>query len=105
MTWNYRIVKRLDGSFAVHEVYYNEDKEAWGMTEEPVLRFVAFPNEDKDLHENENDIKKVLDMIHKDVHRAPVFEEPHVWASDDCDDEGDEDLVELDELLDKENKE
>ena len=86
MTWNYRIVKRLDGSFAVHEVYYNKDGEECMMTEDPILTFVAISNhEDEVLNEDENDVKKVIDMIHKDIHRAPVFEEPEVWAIDDYD--------------------
>ncbi len=43
MTWNYRLVKKsLPDSehehftYGIHEVYYNEDGTAWGVTEDPV---------------------------------------------------------------------
>jgi hypothetical protein len=33
--WNYRIVKKPNGNYAVHEVYYKGDDKIYGMTEEP----------------------------------------------------------------------
>ncbi len=43
MSWNYRLVKRAvghpgDGFFAygIHEAYYNDDGEVWGLTCDPV---------------------------------------------------------------------
>ncbi len=41
MTWNYRLVKRpVDGgphfTYAIHEAYYNDDGEIWGLTTEPI---------------------------------------------------------------------
>ena len=34
MTWNYRIVRYKDGSgFGLHEIYYDKDGKAYGMTE------------------------------------------------------------------------
>ena len=45
MSWNYRIVKYhnpepMQATHGLHEVYYDEDDVAWGMTESPA-RFEA----------------------------------------------------------------
>ena len=41
MTWNYRLVKKIipdseHFTYGIHEVYYNDDGTAWGVTEDPV---------------------------------------------------------------------
>lgn len=42
MSWNYRIVSQPDPSvegglyFAIHEVFYDDEGRAWGVTQEPV---------------------------------------------------------------------
>ena len=47
MTWNYRLVKRPVGTptslgggqhyiYGIHEAYYNEDGEVWGITQTPI---------------------------------------------------------------------
>ena len=35
MTWNHRVLRYEDGTFGIHEVYYNDDGEPWGFTESP----------------------------------------------------------------------
>ena len=65
MSWNYRIVKRLDGTYALHEVYYDENGKPWSMTENPTI-FVA------DNDEGPADIREALEMAMK----RDVFIEP-----------------------------
>lgn len=39
MTWSYRAIKKqyLDEEYyEIHEVYYNQDGDIWGMTENPI---------------------------------------------------------------------
>ena len=33
--WNYRVILK-DGQYAIHEVFYNDQGEAWTCTEDPV---------------------------------------------------------------------
>ena len=69
MSWNYRIVKRLDGSFGLHEVYYDAKGRPNGMTEEPA-GFVA------DKHEGPVPIQEALLMARVDARKREVFVEP-----------------------------
>jgi len=96
----------LKTSFSIqNEIQKRCEKEAWAMSTDPVVSFVAFPNEDPDLNENENDLRNVVKMIYKDVmnKKAPVFEEPQKgdWAEqnkityDDLDEDEKELLDEL----------
>lgn len=42
MSWNYRVVKKVkDGSefYGIHEVFYDENKNIWTLTEDPVRPF------------------------------------------------------------------
>jgi hypothetical protein len=39
MTWNFRIIKHVDDTFHVHEVYYDEDGKPDGVTESPSAPF------------------------------------------------------------------
>ena len=50
MTWNYRLVKKSvpdseHFTYGIHEVYYNEDGLAWGVTEDPVNMSAEHLNE------------------------------------------------------------
>lgn len=101
MSWNYRIVKRQDGLYGLHEVYYNKAGEAWAMTENPKITYMAEPDDDPDLHEGPEDILETLKMMlhdaEKDCGERGVFMEPAEggWAPTDRD--------EIDDLLDGES--
>ena len=69
MTWNYRIVHRLDGSFGLHEVYYDAEGRPNGMTENPA-GFVA------DRHEGSVAIQEALLTASVDARKRGVFVEP-----------------------------
>ena len=45
MSWNYRIVKHPDGTYGIHEAYYNDDGEIWALTEKPATGFWDDPEE------------------------------------------------------------
>lgn len=66
-TWNYRLVKRLDGFWAVHEVYYDEDGRAQAMTVEPA----------DFTYETKGDVRRALEMAIDDCwNRLPFIEPP-----------------------------
>jgi hypothetical protein len=70
MSWNYRIVQYVNGDgYGLHEVYYDEDGEAWCMTQEPAS-FVA------GLDEGPKGIRQGLLMARVDAIKRPVFVEP-----------------------------
>ncbi len=69
--WNYRMVHMRDGSYSVHEVYYNDAGEATSMTRKPVSLYGESPQ----------GIKGDLLIINTDIRRRPIFEEPEIWAS------------------------
>ena len=75
MSWNYRMVKRLDGTLAVHEVYYNKAGRECSMTAEPVSLYGDSPEE----------IVGDLIRIKADVRLRPLFVEPDKdgWAKPD----------------------
>jgi hypothetical protein len=73
MTWNYRIVKYLDGSgYGLHEVHYDKRGEPWGMTDEPCC-FVS------DTEEGAAGIWAALATARNDAQQRGVLEEPEVW--------------------------
>ena len=74
--WNYRLVQRQDGFFAVHEVYYNKRGEAWAMTSEAV---------DIGPFDDKQEVMGMLMMVNADVRRRPIFVEPAKgeWAKPD----------------------
>lgn len=75
--WNYRLVKHKDGdTYGLHEVYYNDDGDACGMTERPL--FVV--DGDHGDHDAYKDMMKIINMIYDDVRRLGVFREPEEWA-------------------------
>ena len=67
MTWNYRIVRHPQGWLALHEVYYGEDGQPNGYTENPAS-FGA--NED----EGPAGIIAALEMALRDARERPVFD-------------------------------
>jgi len=72
MSWNYRLVKRLDGTYGCHEVYYrgDDDGEAWAMSEEA----------DRFIGDTADEVTDALRNAHRDCITHPVFVEPETWA-------------------------
>jgi hypothetical protein len=72
MSWNYRIVKyKNEDAYGLHEVFYNEAGDAWGMTDKPV-GFVG---------ETPEELKSTIVKMALSAFDRPVFIEPEVWAS------------------------
>jgi hypothetical protein len=71
MTWNYRIVRRHDGSFGLHEVYYDDTGKPHSMTADPV-GFAA------DADEGEQGIIASLEMALRDARNRPVLDEQEI---------------------------
>ena len=70
MTWNYRIVKYLNGDgFGLHEVYYDDGKVS-GMTKDPIV-----------VGDTRGEVIDALNMAMRDATYKPVFYEPEVWPS------------------------
>lgn len=74
MTWNYRIVHRRDGSYGLHEVYYDDVGEPVVMTENAVTF-------ECDSDEGPEGVIGNLEMALKDAKERPVFEEPEKWPT------------------------
>ena len=72
MSWNYRIVKYRDGSFGLHEVYYDADGKPRSMTEKPA-EFTAWDSE------GPQGIRKSLLMASADARKRPVLDEADTW--------------------------
>lgn len=73
MTWNYRIIRRKDGSFGLHEVYYDEAGTPHSMTVDPV-GFAA------DADEGEQGIIASLEIALRDARSRPVLDERNIQA-------------------------
>lgn len=72
MSWSYRIVRYRDGSgFGLHEVMFDENEQAWAMTEEPMIACGE--------HEGPQGILASLRMAIGDVNERDVFDEPEIW--------------------------
>lgn len=72
MTWNYRIVKHKSGVntwYSLHEVYYDENGEPDGMTQNPISAH----------GDTRAEVIKALEMMLKDAKRMPVFIPPKRW--------------------------
>jgi hypothetical protein len=69
ISWNYRIVKRRDGSFGLHEVFYDSAGEPWSMTANPA-RFECMADDDP------AELAGALELALRDAREHPVFEEP-----------------------------
>ena len=68
MTWNYRIIRRKNGSFGLHEVFYDEAGTPHSMTVDPV-EFAA------DAEEGEQGIIASLETALRDARNRPVLDE------------------------------
>jgi hypothetical protein len=69
-TWSYRIVKYCNGAgYGLHEVYYDDEGEAWGMTEDPI-GFAC------DEDESPLGVYNALVKAKTDAQFYGVFEEP-----------------------------
>ena len=95
MSWNNRIVKRKDGWYAVHEVYYNKDGEAHGMTLEPAFRLMVNPDDPIcgcGPEEIRDALKLMLRDVEKDLGERGIFVEPGEgeWADDGYGDDEEE---------------
>ncbi len=82
MTWNYRLVKKAipdspHYTYGIHEVYYNEDGTAWGVTEDPVDMSA----------EHLNDLKIQWDML------VEAFGRPVIEYDEFCKDRPDPDFA------------
>lgn len=72
MTWNYRIVKYANhDALGLHEVYYNENGVAEGMTEKAMIECM--------LDEGVEGIIHSLETALKDAKERPIFNEPKEW--------------------------
>jgi hypothetical protein len=73
MSWNYRIVKRCDGSYGLHEVFYDDASAPRAMTERPI-------HFETNAEEGPAGIVASLEMALKDARERPVFEMPVEWT-------------------------
>lgn len=68
--WNYRIVKYVTGDgFGLHEVYYDDAGQPWAMTERPA----TFQTDES---EDENAVRRMLQLALDDAQKRPVLVEP-----------------------------
>lgn len=73
MSWNYRLVSYADGSgYGLHEVYYDEDGQPWGMTEQPC----SFAS---DWDEGPDAVVGALNRAHVALSQLPLLHEPAQW--------------------------
>ena len=75
MSWNFRVCKEMKGSnvvkYSIHEAYYNDDGEVWGVTEAET-RVVSYltdaPETEEDrLFEMKQTIDWMLEAFEKDI--------------------------------------
>lgn len=57
--WNYRLMKYEDGSFGLHEVYYNADGSIDGYTKDPV-GIIFDTNTNTDMEDTFNKIRRAF---------------------------------------------
>lgn len=69
--WNYRIVRRRDGSHGLHEVYY-EGQRASGMTADAIDLCA-------EADEGPEAIVAMLEQALRDARRYPVLDEAETW--------------------------
>ena len=86
MSWNYRIVKYhaptpAGPTHGLHEVYYDEEGVAWGMTEHAASFTGGCHDDDPEVRGDgrQEVLEALADALHNAVSR-PVFEEPEHWA-------------------------
>ncbi len=57
MHWNNRILRHPDGSYGLHEVFYNDEGKPSACTEESLIG----------QYESVTELRKILDLMLKDV--------------------------------------
>lgn len=62
--WRHALVERLDGTWDIHEVYFNADDEPVTWTKEPV----TFNSESAD------ELRELMDVIRNDIKGASYIE-------------------------------
>ncbi len=78
--WTYQIVKYKDGSgFGLHEVFYNDDEEPWGRTDDPEVLNHLGPDIDDEPVTAEG-LKRSMALMLCDALLHDVLEEPEEWA-------------------------
>lgn len=76
MHWNYRLIKNNKGYYEVHEVYYSENNEPFGISENST--FIGESKEDiiKELEMIINDLEKIneigIDEIEERIKNNPL---------------------------------
>ena len=80
--WNYRLVKRLNGSYAIHEVYYDDCGYPDGMTMNPVC-LSRFLDEDEDVESLKKDLIEEFEMMMHGVEKRDIFIEPEKWGENE----------------------
>ena len=70
MTWHYQILKYKDGSFGLHEIYYDDDDKLIGHTEKPVS-----------VGDTVEEILEDLEMMVVDIERFEPIDEPEYEES------------------------
>ncbi len=83
MSWNYRLVRHVDGTYGVHEVYYDNDGTPNGMSMDSV-RLGSFDyDEVYDVESEGTDPKETmleeLEMIRAGLEKD-IFVEPAHWS-------------------------
>jgi hypothetical protein len=71
--WNYRVIKRQDESFGIHEVYYDENGDPTMCTADPVTLY------GDSVDEIVNDVNHILHALNKPV----LIDSEQTWAWDD----------------------
>ena len=61
MSWNYRIMKYEDGSLGIHEVFYDEEGDVQGWTENAVSVY------GEDIHELESSYDLMMQAFSKPI--------------------------------------
>ena len=77
MSWNYRIIRHGNGSYALHEVYYDDYGNPEMYTTEPIT-FVADSDEDPGV------IARMLAQAQLDVLSLPVLDQSDFPAADEA---------------------
>ena len=75
ITWNYRILRHEDRTFALHEVYYDETGEPRAYTAEPI-GFYA------DEEEGPDAIVASLEMALRDARERPILNASAIGGAD-----------------------
>lgn len=71
--WNYRIIRyQKNVGFGLHEVFYDDAGQPWGMTSDPI-HFCC------DEEEGPEGVVSSLTAALKDASEFPILDEPLIW--------------------------